>query len=154
MMFFRIIFYSVFLISLACCNQVDKQQKEEFVYIRTISSASRDTIRLGDSYRSKIYLDTTMLYDIAKSRGIKEYVSMQIWDGDSLNLIGKTVPVYSDTGYVEFNPILRWESSQKVVPYFWRYIINIDFDPNKKGIDTTFSADDVFYIKREGLLSR
>lgn len=151
-------FRSAYAILLGCCilfgcsSNTDSPQAvsvapvSEQISINAVNSGSRDTIEEGEPFSVKVYLSHPLLSDMAKSNNIQRPIIVLYNSLDKMTMRDSAVMV-GDTGVVKFTPVIENIKPGEVRPYIWTYAVKVDFQSTNSGIDTTFMARDIFYIK-------
>lgn len=116
------------------------------VVLEAMNSRSWDTIRAGEVFSAKIYMNHSVLSDIARARNIKRPIKVFYSPIGGLTTKDTAVMI-GDTGVVEFTPVVRNLKKGEVRKYGWSYKLTVDFLTQHSGVDTTFMVNDALFIQ-------
>lgn len=134
----------------ACTTQSDNPPETavpaaSLAGIHPVSSATRDTFSVLAPHTVKVYLHSPALYQQAMRNGVEDYLKFTC-KARSEGLQILFCRVQNDTAYVTFAVTDPTAFTKPVDTAGLQYAFSLDINPEHAGIDSTFSATDLFYI--------
>ncbi|AHJ97920.1 hypothetical protein [Hymenobacter swuensis] len=113
--------------------------------IHPVSSATRDTFSVLTPHTVKVYLNSPALYQQAIQNGVENYLKF-ICKPRTEGLQILFSRVQDDTAYVTFEVTDPTAFTKPVDTAGLQYAFSLDIDPERAGIDSTFTLADLLYI--------
>lgn len=116
-----------------------------------IVEGDEDTITNGEIFRTKVYLTSDSLYQVALSNGVADYLDIRYEEhrdtSDYFSKSAKVPELVGDTAFIEFKVNIPDLKTGEIVEHNWQVDFNVNFKPDSNPFDTSFVYHSRIFVK-------